>query len=126
LDKIYVAAKVDYFHYEMEREILPWHKPSFSASISGKYNVEDKFWITADVFAIGKQYAKISEKGLPSKSYKRELKGIADINLGIEYLYNKRLNAFLKFNNLGGFRYYRWNNYPTQRFNLLAGISYSF
>jgi outer membrane receptor protein involved in Fe transport len=55
-----------------------------------------------------------------------ELKGITDINLGFEYRYNKKLGAFLNLNNLAGTRYYRWNNYPTYRFNFLAGLSYSF
>jgi hypothetical protein len=133
-DKFRLGGKVDYYKYAMENEVKAWHKPSLMLSFSGKYNLQDKIWITADVFTINKQYAKISEfTGLAPVSNEllitestRELKGIADVNLGVEYLYNKRLSAFVKFNNIAAYRYYRWNNYPTQRFNLMAGVTYSF
>ncbi len=132
--KFRLGAKVDYNYYAMANEVKAWHKPSLQLAITGKYNLQDKIWILADVFTINKQYAKISEivgfepvskQPLISEST-RELKGIADINIGVEYLYNKRLSAFVKFNNIAAYRYYRWNNYPTQRFNLMAGISYAF
>lgn len=133
-EKFRLGAKVDYFHYLMENEARAWHRPSLEVSINGKYNLQNKIWITADVFGISKQYAKISSlEGLTPIFYQpvistseRELKGIADINLGVEYLYNKRLSAFVKFNNIAAYRYYRWNNYPNQRFNLMAGLTYSF
>lgn len=133
-DKFKVGAKVDYNYYSMENELKAWHKPSLILTGTSKYNLQNKIWILADVFYINKQYAKISEivdfepvsKQPLIEVSSRELKGITDINLGVEYLYNKRLSAFVKFNNIGAYRYYRWNNYPTQRFNLMAGVSYAF
>ncbi len=134
LEKFRLGGKIDFYQYSMENEAKAWHKPSLLLSFFGKYNLQDKIWITADVFTINKQYAKISEFAgfapvsnapLVNEST-RELKGIADVNLGVEYLYNKRLSAFVRFNNIAAYRYYRWNNYPTQRFNLMAGVSYSF
>ena len=130
-DKFRLGGKIDYYQYFMENEEHAWHRPSLQLAISGKYNLQNKIWITADVFTINKQYAKIStiKKVVPTlvtESTTRELKGITDVNLGVEYLYNKRLSGFVRFNNIAAFRYYRYNNYPTQRFNLLAGITYSF
>jgi outer membrane receptor protein involved in Fe transport len=54
-----------------------------------------------------------------------ELQGIADINLGLEYRYNKILSGFLRLNNIGNTRYYKWNNYPVQGFSVMAGFTYS-
>ncbi|MFN6038885.1 MAG: hypothetical protein ACK452_10500, partial [Bacteroidota bacterium] len=54
----------------------------------------------------------------------KNLTGIADINIGAEYRYSKFLSAFINLNNLGNFRYYRWENYPTQRFNFMVGFSF--
>lgn len=133
-DKFRLGGKIDYFNYAMENEAQAWHKPSLQLAFTGKYNLQDKIWIMADVFTINKQYAKISEftgftpvgNQLLIAESTLELKGITDVNIGVEYLYNKRLSAFVKFNNIAAYRYYRWNNYPTQRFNLLAGISYAF
>jgi len=56
----------------------------------------------------------------------QELKGIFDANIGLEYRYTKKLGFFLNFNNIANYRYYRYNNYPTQRLGFMGGLSYSF
>jgi hypothetical protein len=55
-----------------------------------------------------------------------KLKPIVDANLGVEYRYSKKLSAFAHLNNLGFKSYERWNNYPTQAFSFLVGISAAF
>ena len=60
------------------------------------------------------------------KVVSKQLKGIFDANIGAEYRYTKRLGFFISFNNIANFRYYRWSNYPTKRFSLMGGLSYSF
>ena len=52
------------------------------------------------------------------------MKGIVDINLGAEYRYSKMLSFFVNFNNIANTRYYRWEKYPSQRFNLMAGLTF--
>jgi len=54
------------------------------------------------------------------------MKGLVDVNLGLEYRYTKFLSAFLNLNNLAAQRYQRWYAYPTQKFNLLGGLTYTF
>ena len=56
----------------------------------------------------------------------KKLYGFVDWNLGFEYRYTKILSAFLNFNNIEGERYFRWNNYPSQRFSFMGGITYAF
>jgi hypothetical protein len=60
-----------------------------------------------------------AEKG--SKNF-----AIIDFNLGFEYRYSKILSGFVNINNLTAGRYQNWYNYPNQRFNLMAGITYAF
>jgi outer membrane receptor protein involved in Fe transport len=55
-----------------------------------------------------------------------EVNSFADLSLGGEYQFNDRVSAFLKLNNLTGTQYYRWYNYPMQRFNAMAGLTFSF
>jgi hypothetical protein len=55
-----------------------------------------------------------------------ELKGTVDVNAGLEYRYTKRLSLFLQLNNIAALEYNKWNKYPTQRFNLLGGLTYVF
>ncbi len=49
-----------------------------------------------------------------------------DINLRGNYAITSKLAAFAQLNNFGLQKYERWLGYPAQRFNMLAGVSYSF
>ena len=51
---------------------------------------------------------------------------IADINLGLEYRYNKRISAFIQMNNIASQRYNRWYNHPVQIFQFMGGITARF
>ena len=51
---------------------------------------------------------------------------LPNFNLGIEYRVTKIFSAFVNLNNFGTTQYYNWYNYPSQRFNLLAGLTYAF
>jgi hypothetical protein len=127
-EKLRLIMKGDYFKYDTKNELKAWHKPQAEFTFSGNYNLKDKIVAKADIYVIGKQYARIYERNSTGimETRSKELKGMADINLGLEYRYTKKLSAFINFNNIGAFRYYRWNNYPTQKFNFLVGVSYIF
>ena len=91
-----------------------------------------KIILKADIFVIGKQWALQQEPSwvipaLPTNGPIQnavQLKGIADINIGAEYRYTKMLSFFANFNNIGNFSYYRWDKYPTQRFNFMVGLTF--
>jgi outer membrane receptor protein involved in Fe transport len=94
------------------------------------YDLGDKLVFKSDIYYISRQFAKTNEvqEGQSPQNgfYQKELKGVIDINIGAEYRYSERLSAFLNLNNIANQRYYRWNNYPNQRFNLLAGLTWAF
>ncbi len=117
-----------YYEYSMGNLAYAWHKPQYNLTFSTKYNMQNKIVTNLDVFAIGKQYAvkSIEYKTKTKKVYSaKELDGFIDVNLSFEYRYTKILSVFLKFNNILSQKYYRYNYYPTQGFNVLAGFSYS-
>jgi len=107
-----------------------WYKPQVEFTFSANYNLNDKIVVKADLFYIDDQYSKTFIADASSASGKKvaakELKGVFDANVGLEYRYTKKLGFFLNFNNIANFRYYRYSNYPTQRFWLMGGLSYSF
>ena len=94
--------------------------------MSGIYNLKSKFIIKADIYAIGNQWALKEGVDATGAAYSKKtlLKGIVDVNFGIEYRYTKMLSFFVNFNNIGNFRYYRWDQYPTQRFNGMIGLTF--
>jgi hypothetical protein len=121
-------AEGNYYHYKFDNAEKPWHKPEFDLTFNAKYNLKEKIFITADVIAIGPQWARSAETtGVATYTSKAILLDpLVDVNLGAEYKYSKMLGAFLKLNNIGNFRYQRWERYPTQRFWLMAGVNFSF
>jgi hypothetical protein len=120
-DKVDIRAKANFYQYNLDKQAKPWHMPSFDFTLAGSYNIRDKILLTLDAFAIGKRYAKVYNPIVIQK----QLDGIIDLNLGIEYRYTKILSAFMKINNITGSQYYLWNQYPSQRLNFMLGFTYA-
>jgi hypothetical protein len=129
-DKLSLTVHGVYQKFDMASEEKPWHKPAMSIGLTGRYNIREKIVLTGDLSLNGKSYARVllplAEQTKFIKFEASELKGYADVSLGLEYRYTKLLSAFLQFNNIGNVRYFRWNNYPSQRFNFMAGITFAF
>jgi hypothetical protein len=129
-EKLRINLRGDYYNYKMKTELRAWFKPQVEITLSANYNLKDKIVVRADFFYIDNQFAKTFEKDPlvigGNKVVAKELKGVFDANLGIEYRYTKKLGFFLNFNNIASQSYNKWYRYPTQRFGFMAGLSYSF
>jgi len=122
-EKFKLLVGGNFYNYKMEHEIKAWHKPIFDAYIDFWYNIHDKFIITAGLTGRSNMYAKSYEGTEVSK---KSINGYADVSLGFEYRYSKILSAFININNLTSIKYYRWYNYPSYGFNMMAGVTYAF
>ena len=124
-EKIHFIAKGNYYMYKTKNLARAYHKPNFDLTFSTIYNLKSKIIIKADIFVIGNQFAltQVSNNFVYTTEPKL-LKGIVDVNLGAEYRYSKMLSFFVNFNNIANTRYYRWEKYPSQRFNLMAGLTF--
>ena len=122
-EKVRLTATGDWYRYNMTTEAHPWHTPTLRLSLLAEYNLQDKIIARANIYYLNGQYAKIEGLNGPTSV---NMKGLVDVNIGFEYRYTKFLSAFLNFNNLAGQRYERWYAYPTQKFNLLGGLTYTF
>lgn len=129
-EKLRISLRGEYFNYKMKTELRAWYKPQVELTLSANYNLREKIVVRVDLFYIDNQFAKTFVSDTTSitgtKVVAKELKGVFDANIGLEYRYNKKLGFFLNFNNIANYRYYRWSNYPSQRFSLMGGLSYSF
>lgn len=122
-DKLNLSLHLDQNSYTLDQFQKAWHHPATIISFVAKYNLRDKILVNASLFAHGVQYAGIKE----GNGYKSEkINGYLDGNLGLEYRYSKILSVFVNLNNLGFAKYYTWYQYPSERFNVLGGITYSF
>ena len=125
-EKIHFIAKGNYYLYTPKNLERAYHKPDYDITLSAIYNLKSKIIIKGDVFVIGNQWAltKTGESEGFITTEPKLLNSLVDANLGAEYRYSKMLSFFVKFNNIANMRYQRWEKYPTQRFNLMIGLSF--
>lgn len=130
-EKIKVFARGDYFMYST-RQPAAWGLPDWKFTLSGRYDLADKIIATMNVFVVGNRKAvsttqveggQLASNGLV---YSYNLKPFVDANLGFEYRYNKRLSAYINFNNLVTKKYQYWQNVPVQSINIFGGVTYKF
>ena len=116
-EKLKLIAKGDYNSYKTDKLTPAYHKPSFFLTFTGAYNLRNKIIVKADLFFVGSQWAK-------SQYIDKPLKGYFDGNIEAEYRYTKTLSFFARFNNIANQRYYQWESLPSQRFNMMIGLSF--
>lgn len=116
---IKVFALAQYTAYNMQEEDKPWHMPNFVAKTTIWYSLQNKIVLKSSIYYEGKRDIKL--QNLSST----QIDGVFDINLGIEYRYNKRASAFIDINNLTANRYHVWYLYPAQRFQVMLGVTYA-
>ncbi len=129
-EKLKIDGIGRFFSYNARNNAYAWNLPQIQVIVRGSYNLFDKFLINLDmnyeggrkglVYGPGKEI--IEEDG----QYAKQLGFIADVNLGVEYRYNKRISAFVQFNNLAAQRYQRWYNYQVQGFQVMGGLTFRF
>lgn len=124
-EKLNISAKGSYYIYKTKTLTRAYHKPDFDLTASAIYNLQSKIILRADLFFMGKQWALTQEEEAGATVLKpKQINGWADLNLEAEYRYSKMLSFFARFNNIANQRYYRWERYPSQRFNFMLGLTF--
>lgn len=110
--------------YTTDTEAEAWNLPPFIVNIFGSYQY-NKWSGKAALFAKGKRkdllFAKDATNGTPAF-----LNAFVDLNLSVNYEFNRRWSAFVDFNNMFDKNYEVYSNYQVQGFQVLAGAIYSF
>ncbi|MBE0673039.1 MAG: hypothetical protein IH591_00100 [Bacteroidales bacterium] len=127
--RVTARLRGDYYSYTLTDIQFPYNMPAFDGSLQVKYNLRDKIIAGAGLNAIGKRTAHVSIKSgvmPPPVTFREvELPGHVNINLSAEYRYSKILSFWVRMNNIALNRHYEWAFYPSQRFMMMAGFSYS-
>jgi hypothetical protein len=130
-DKFMMFLKGEYFINKSEVQEFAWLMPDFNLSLNATYDLADKIIARANVFVVGNRntFSLDSIAGITpndANQFTQVLKPYLDANLGLEYRYNKRISAFINFNNLTAAKYQQFTKYPVQRFNVLGGFTFKF
>jgi hypothetical protein len=125
-EKLNFYAKGNYYKWTTKHLARAYMKPDFDITFTGVYNIRSTFIFRADLFFMGQQwsYTPITEPNNDAHYGPVQIKGWADINLEAEYRYSKMLSIFVRFNNIASQRYYKWENYPSQRFSAMLGLTF--
>lgn len=129
-EKLKIDGIGRYYSYALLNNTYAWNLPQWQAIARGSYNLFDKFLVNLDLnFEGGRRalvYADEEDVTVENNQFAKNLGFVADINLGLEYRYNKRISAFVQVNNLASQRYNRWYNHPVQIFQFMGGITARF
>lgn len=124
-EKLKVDAIVAYNNFTPVNQLHAWNLPALDITLRGSYNLFDKIYVKSDLTLLG---GRKSPEGLFTTDAEPdyELGFVADANLHAEYRYNNRVSAFIQFNNLAAQKYFRWNRYRVQGFQVLGGVTFAF
>ena len=130
-EKFMMYLKGEYFANKAENQEFAWLMPDFNFSLNATYDLANKIIARANIFVVGNRNT-FSLDSIPdvkandAGQFVQVLKPYVDANLGVEYRYNKRISAFINFNNLTAAKYQQFTNFPVQRFNVLGGFTFKF
>jgi hypothetical protein len=128
-EKLKIDAIIDYNKYSAETQKYAWYLPELKFTLRGSYNIYDKLYAKLD---FNMETGRKSPNGIlnPDASQSEDVLFntgiIADANLHLEYRYNRRISAFVQFNNIANQKYQRWLNYPVYGFQVLGGVTIGF
>ena len=120
-DKFDAAVGLRANSYSMDKLDKPFHKNLMQFTLAGTYNIADKLYVKPLIKYNAKTYALDQNSG---ESF--EIDPWFDANLSVDYRYSRILSFWVQLNNLGFAQYERYFNYPSYRFNGMAGLTYSF
>lgn len=108
--------------YSTSIQQRPWQDPLFKLTLRANYVLKQKLIFGVDLYALTNSYAyyRLVEGD------QKELNGTADVNVDVEYLFNKHLSFFGSLNNILGIRYQIWNDYRSYGINGMVGAKYAF
>ncbi len=126
-DKIRFGLTLNSYSYSLSVLSKPYSRPTLDAKVNFSYNMGDKFLFKADVFYMDERTGairSINTNGIQLTEV--NLGHLIDLNLGLDYRYNRNVSAFISLNNLANNRYQRWTNYPVYGFNVMGGLTFTF
>ncbi|MCF2580479.1 outer membrane beta-barrel protein [Bacteroides caecigallinarum] len=107
----------NFYSWDVQKEMekLLWLKPLYSIGFNARAKVFKGFHAMAQYNYEGRK-----------KTLGIKADAVNELNLGAEYLFNDRVNVFLKLNNILNKNYVTESGYPVQGFNVMAGLSLNF
>jgi hypothetical protein len=132
-DKLSYIGEINYYKYTLTNFNYAWNKPDWDMKLSLRYNLRDKIIAGMEVVTEGKRRLIVNGQNLNLTTPDAILNpprviGMPyhlNLTLSAEYRYSKILSIWARLNNISNNRYYEWAFYPSQRFLMMVGFTYS-
>nr|WP_319398716.1 hypothetical protein [uncultured Carboxylicivirga sp.] len=111
-----------YYGWNLDTEAIAWHKPEVELGVKGSWDFNKYISLNGSMGYLGERTA----FDVNAADGQKSLKGVFDLNFGGEYRFSSQWTFWANVNNVAAAKYYKWNGYPSQRFNMQAGIIYTF
>lgn len=117
--------------YQAKNNPYAWNLPQLEIIARGTYNIASKLIANVDFTLETGRRARVFDtlvEGVEMEDdiYFKKLGVLADANIGVEFRYSRRLSIFVNFNNIAAQGYKRWFDYPVNRFQAMAGLTFRF
>ncbi len=134
--QLQMEAGVEFYDYQVAQASHAWNMPNWKGQWKAQYNLGDQWGIGAQLYYIGarKAYSFAPAVGQSIEQdvwqnrpgYVVDLKSFVDVNLQVNYQYNKQISAWASVYNTLAQQYQIWNAYPQQRLLFMMGAKLSF
>ena len=118
-DVLTVELKGTYNGWNVATEVHAWNKPSCEAELNANYTIDKSFSVSLNTYYEGGRFAKLGNSSV-------SMKDKMDVNLGLNYRYDKQFSAFAKLINLFNRQYQDFYGYDVQGMNFMLGGAISF
>ncbi|GAA4238213.1 TonB-dependent receptor [Postechiella marina] len=123
-----LGLKAEYFSYSTDNETEAWNLPDIKGSAFLDYQIDSHWFTGANLFFVGerKDQFYLNDGASTASPLTVNLDSYFDANAHVGYHITDQISAFLKINNIANEGYQRWQNFPVQSIQFLAGATYKF
>ncbi len=123
-----LGLKAEYFSYSTDDQVEAWNLPDVNGSLFLDYQIDEHWFSGANLFYVGerKDLLSVNDPIEGIRSMVVSLDSYFDANAHVGYHINDQISVFAKANNIANNGYQRWQNFPVQSIQFLAGATFKF
>jgi hypothetical protein len=123
-----LGIKAEYFKYTTKTEDEAWNLPDIKGSLFLDYQIDQHWFAGANLFYTGERKDQffLNDGITITTPFTVVLDSYFDANAHSGYHINDQISVFAKANNIANEGYQRWQNFPVQSIQFLAGATFKF
>jgi hypothetical protein len=123
-----LGIKAEYFTYNTDDEAEAWNLPDIQGSLFLDYQINTHWFAGANLIYTGERKDQffLNDGVTATTPFTVTLDSFFDANAHVGYHINDQISVFAKANNIANNEYQRWQNFPVQGIQFLAGATFKF